>query len=429
MKSKFVSFFVAIAIAMPLFAQEHTPAAAAAHALPSFERRALTADVAEYFVAIRVGDGPYDEIGLHRVVKETAPGVPAHVDRALFLAPGDIWNFRAAFLTGAHPLPLFLAEQGVDVWGIDYRWTRVPGTTADTSFMQTWGLEQDARDLGFALSVARHLRAMTGSGFAKLALLGWSRGGQIAYAYLNAETQLPPGLRNIRAFIPVDIYLKTDVPQFKAFACQRQQATAAAIAGGAYAAPVGGLVSVLGALAANDPSGASILNGPPFNLPGYTNRQAGLLVGEATFGLQGGLEPTPFYHFTGGLFDTDGKPAGLLYSNEADLFTFEGAAAPLQPNRELADADAATCEATDVFFDDHLADITVPVFYIGAGGGFGESGLYTTTLLGSTDVSSLIVHKVPSTQRLFDYGHADLFLANDAQTLVWQPMLQWLQSH
>src|SRR6185295_1280037 len=71
----------------------------------AIERRALTADVAEYFFKVRVGPGPYDEIGLHRVIKEKAPNVPARAAKAVFLAPGDIWNFRAAFLTGAHPLP------------------------------------------------------------------------------------------------------------------------------------------------------------------------------------------------------------------------------------------------------------------------------------------------------------------------------------
>jgi len=426
-------FILAVALALPslAFAQHVVPppAQAAAHSYRDAERRELTADVAEYTFTVRVGNGPYDQIALHRIVKESAPGQPIAAAKAVFLAPGDIWNFRAAFLTGERPLPLYLAENGIDVWGIDYRWTLVPGNTADTSFMADWGLEQDASDLGYALNVARFVRTMTGSGHGQLFLLGWSRGGQIGYAYLNAESQLPAAQRVVEGFIPVDIYLKTDDPQLKAFACAREQGTNAAIAAGQIANPTGSLVAALGALALFDPNGSSILNGPPFNLGDYTNRQAGLLVGEATFLLQGGLEVAPFYHFTGGTFGADGKPAGLLYSNEADLFSFEAAASPFQPNRELADADAATCETTDVLFDDHLSDITVPVFYIGAGGGFGEYGIYTTTLLGSTDVTTLVINKVPSTQRLFDYGHADLFLAHDADDLVWQPMLNWITSH
>lgn len=433
LKKKAALMILAGALAVPSFAlaqePQPTPAAAAAHAFSNVERRALTANVAEYSFKLRVGTGPYDEIGIHRVVKEIAPNIPARSSKAVFLAPGDIWNFRAAFLTGAKPLPVFLAQNGVDVWGIDYRWTSVPATVTNLSFMADWGIEQDARDLGFAIGVARFTRALTGSGFGKIHLLGWSRGGQIGYAYLNGESQLPPGLRQVKGFIPVDIYLKTDVAQLRDFACQREQATAAAIAGGAYAATSGGLISAIGGLAVTDPNGPSFLNGPPFNLPGYNNRQAGLLVGQATFGLQGGLEPAPFYHFTGGNFDAQGKPTGLLYSNEADLFNFEIAASPVQPNLELLEADAATCEQNDVAFDDHLDNITVPVFYIGAGGGFGEYGIYTTTLLGSTDVTTLVINKVPAAARILDYGHADLFLANDAQTLVWQPLLSWIRAH
>lgn len=433
LKKKATLLILAGALAAPSFAPaqepQPTPAAAAANAFSNVERRALTADVAEYSFKVRVGTGPYDEIGVHRVVKEIAPNVPARASKAVFLAHGDIWDFRAAFLTGARPLPVFLAENGVDVWGIDFRWTSVPATETDFTFLKDWGVEQDARDLGFALGVARFTRAMTGSGFGQLHLLGWSRGGIIGYAYLNAETQVPPGLRQVAGFIPADVYLKTDVPQLKAFACQREQNTAAAIGAGSYASTVGGLIAALGGLAIADPNGSSILNGPPFNLVGFNNRQAGLLVGEATFGLQGGLEPAPFYHFTGGTFDAEGKPAGLLYSNEADLFAFEAAASPVQPNQELLDSDAATCELNDVAFDDHLAEITVPVLYLGAGGGFGEYGVYTTTLLGSTDVTAHVVSLVPAEARIVDFGHADLFLANNAEALVWQPLLDWVRAH
>jgi hypothetical protein len=407
------------ALALPTLAAAKP--AAATSPVSSIERRVLAEGVAEYYFTIRVGSGPYDQIGVHRVVKETAPNVPAHASRAVFLAPGDIWNFRAAFLTGAHPIPVFLAQNGVDVWGIDYRWTFVPASVTDLSFMKTWGLEQDARDLGVAIGAARVTRALTGSGFGKVFLLGWSRGGQIGYAYLNGETQLPPGLRQVKGFIPVDIYLKTDVADFQAKACQRAQGTEAAIAAGNHAATSGGLIEAIGGAAVADP------NGPSAVVPGFNNRQAGLFVGEATFALLGGLEPVPFYHFTGGAFDAQGIPSGLLYSNEADLFHFETAASPYQPNRELADADTATCDQVNVGFDDHLGEIRVPVLYIGAGGGFGEYGLYTLSLLGSTDVSTHIVSLAPI--RIADFGHADLFLANQAPSLAWQPILDWVRAH
>jgi len=404
----------------------------------SYERRVVARGVAEYSFKLCVGAGPYDVIGLHRVVKESAPNVPAPTAQAVFLAHGDLWGFRPAFLGDvpsvlplpsptAPSLPVFLAQNGVDVWGIDFRWTLVPATETDFSFMQSWGIATDAADLGTAISAARFARVAGGNGFGQVTLLGWSRGGQIGYAYLNNESQLPRGLRQVKGFIPADIYLKTDVARFKSLACTRQQGEEAFIAGGTYANSTGSLISALGSLAIADPNGSSILNGPPFNLPGFTNREAGLLVGEATYGLQGGLEPTPSYHMTGGNFDATGKPTGLLYTADQALFELEKGASPFQPYREQAEADAATCEQTDVPFDDHLADITVPVLYVGAGGGFGDSGLYTTSLLGSTDVTSNIVSL--NAQRAFDFGHADLFQGINAQSLVWQPILTWLQAH
>ena len=91
--------------------------------------------------------------------------------------------------------------------------------------------------------------------------------------------------------------------------------------------------------------------------------------------------------------------------------------------------DLAICDEQEAPFANHLAAVTVPVFFLGAGGGFGEYGIYTTTLLGSTDVTTHIVHQAPAGQRLADYGHADLFLGNDAAALAWQPLLDWLRTH
>ena len=62
-------------------------------------------------------------------------------------------------------------------------------------------------------------------------------------------------------------------------------------------------------------------------------------------------------------------------------------------------------------------------------GGFGSNGPYTLTLLGSQDVSSLIVSFYPPYQAGLDFGHVDLFNAQDAENLVWSPIYQWLSHH
>lgn len=402
-------------------------------AVTDVERRVLVGDVVEYSFRVQVGPGPYDVIGIHRVVRESAPGVPVRTKEAVLMAHGDAWDFDGAFLASvASPavpderaLPIFLAQNGVDVWGIDFRWTQVPAGTTNFAFLQDWGIETDAQDLGIALGIARAGRLFTGNGLSKIHLLGWSRGGIVGYAYLNAETQLPRGLRQVDGFIPVDIFLKTDVEELRTAACARYQGLVAAMAGGAYQNETGGLFAALGTLAKLDPNGPSQV----FPGSGLTNYQAALLVGVATFQF---ANPVPFYHFVGGTFDAQGLPTGLSYTDVPAWLDFIVGTSPYQPNKVVADTEAAICDDTavaDVAFDDNLDQIKVPVLYVGAGGGFGQYGVYTTTLLGSTDVTAHVPSLVPAEARLFDLGHADIFHARDAQTLFWQPILSWIQAH
>jgi hypothetical protein len=94
--------------------------------LGSSERRQVFEDVFEYSYRVRVGPGVYDFITLHRVVRETAPGVPLRTPKSVFLVHGDIWGFRGAFLGSLgseavarqQSFALFLARRGVDVWAI-----------------------------------------------------------------------------------------------------------------------------------------------------------------------------------------------------------------------------------------------------------------------------------------------------------------------
>ncbi|MFT3775862.1 MAG: hypothetical protein QM820_61745 [Minicystis sp.] len=394
--------------------------------LSGFTRRAITFSVAEYSMKLKVGPGPYDFIGLHRVVHEWSPGRPTRTDHAVMMAHGDLWGFDAAFLAGGpDSLPVYLAEHGVDVWGIDFGWSLVPPTETDTSFMAHWGVDHDIADLRTALGVARAVRNDTLHDNRRFTLLGWSRGGQIGYGYLSEEARRPLLARHVGGYIPVDIYLKTDDESLRALACSRLADRQAQLDAAVYADPTGNLVATLGNLAANLPDDPSPLN------PALSNYQMGLVVGAATFTLQGGKEPTPFYHWTGGVFDEYGIPKDLAYTDARRLLDLESAAAPYQPVQLFADAEASTCDdpRVDVGFDDYLDAVTVPVLYVGADGGFGDYGLYTLHLLGSSDVSTHIVDLLPPEARIAEIGHADIFLGEQAETLFWDPILGWLQSH
>jgi hypothetical protein len=409
-------------------------AAAAAGLVRGLSRRPLAGGVAEYSATVRVGAGAHDVIGIHRVVREIAPFVPRPSARAVLMAHGDAWGFDAAFLSNfepssppeaaAHALPVFLAAAGIDVWGIDFRWTQVPAATTDFSFMQSWGLTTDAGDLGAALAIARLTRLATGSGGGRLHLLAWSRGGQTGYVYLNAEAALPPALRQVAGFIPVDIFLKTDQAGVQQAACARLAGEQAALAAGTYESSTGMLFTALGGLAASDPGGASPV------IAGLTNEQAALLAGAATYTLlPAGQAFVPFYHFVGGTFDAQGLPSGLAYTPPSAWFTFLSGAAPYEPEKILADADSILCGQTGLPGGDHLADITVPVLYVGAGGGFGSYGLYNLSLLGSRQIETHVVSLQPAADRALDIGHVDIYTSSDAQTLFWQPILAWLAAH
>ena len=340
------------------------------------------------------------------------------------MAHGDLYGFEATYLSSLaadaipddQSLPVFLAENDIDVWGLDFRWALVPEDEEDLSFMAGWDLETDAGDLGVALIVARGLRFATGSGFGKLHLAGFSRGGQTGYVYLGKETQKPSFLRQVRGFIPFDIAIQSDDEGVRERACGRYEGVLADIEAGEFVNSTS-IFRLLAELALDAPEEPS-----PF-FPPFTNRQLALDVG--TFPREFGI--TPFFHPTGGLLDEDLTPQGLLYSTEEHWFRVLAGQSFHAPLRIFLQAEAVLCGEIETPLDDHFSDITVPVLYVGAGGGFGDFGVFNTTVLGSTDVSSLVVSL--NEDPAIDIGHQEIFIADNAENLFWQPILAWILAH
>jgi len=377
----------------------------------SFEREALGGGVAHYSFRLRVGAGDFEEIRLHRIVRERAPFLPIRSSRAVFLVHGAAWGFAPSFLD----LSVFLAGNDVDVWGVDLRWTLVPEDTSDFSFMADWGLGTDVGDVDAGLAVARALRLATGSGLSKLVLLGWSRGGQIAYAQASAETRRPAFFRHVRGIIPVDIHFKTDDETVRQAACASYATIQGQIDAGFFASGFA-VVGEIGDLAASAPEDPS-----PF-FPIVSNADFAELIG-AEAALSG---PFPFLHSVGGIIDPDTLATELLYTSPERWFAFLSGVSPYQPLRIDLEGALLVCDELDSPYDDHLEEVTVPVLFVGAAGGYGEVGLYSTTLVGSSDVTTLMVSQTPDPVE--DWGHSDLFLAAGAEALVWQPILDWIES-
>ena len=393
----------------------------------SAEREIVVDNIAHYSFEVQTGVGMYDKIRLHRVVMESRSNEPIRTRRSIFLQHGDLLGF-AKFLFGNvspstpndHAFAIFLAQNGVDVWGIDQNWVMVPQSTTDFSFMADWGLQNQVDNLNAGLAIAREVRVQMGNGWRKMFLLGYSSGVWTSYAYLNEETQFPTGHRQVAGFIPVEGYLKTDRESERIRDCALAAAELDSMNAGVYQDPTPILGKTVSMLAQMDPGGMSPI------IPGFTNMQAALFFGAATWAI-GGMECC--YHFTGGIFDQYGIPLDLTYTPVDGWLDFLMNTANYMPRRWHQEMYAVSCNEASLPYDDHLSEITVPVHYIGAGGAFGDWGLYTLDLLGSSDITSTIVRQYPPELQILDIGHVDIWTATNSPALFWTPILDWINDH
>ncbi|MFP2927473.1 hypothetical protein ACLESO_20205 [Pyxidicoccus sp. 3LG] len=173
----------------------------------------------------------------------------------------------------------------------------------------------------------------------------------------------------------------------------------------------------LGMLARSAPQGPS----PVFS--GYTNREALLAMN----GLTWLLAPyTPLYHLSAPILDAEGNVTALRESSEDSVSAWFASSPPHQSLRETVELDEIWCGTSP---RPELANIRVPLFYLGAAGAFGDYGLYSTTRVSSADVTALVVRRFGPERVAEDFGHGDLLYAADAPTLAWQPLAAWLRRH
>lgn len=400
-------------------------------ALLSFERTEVIDDIVHYEFEIPVGDGPYETIQLHRVVREPRPYRPIRAKENLYCLHGSPGTFEMMFLFGAVApnvpddlaLAVYLAQRDVDVWGVDRPCNSVPMGVEDFSFMADWDLQFNVDAVRAGAAVARVARLLSGCGGAPVNLLGYSTGLAVGYATVNHEAGLPLWARQIGGFVPVDNKYKYPDGPDRDWACAAWELETGMLESGIYASDYGVLFNTISLLAASDPGGDSPI------MPGFTNRDTAVIIAAMTWLIFDPPKDPPI-HFFGGVFDeVTGLATDLAYSEYSHFLDFLMLPAPYEEMAFDIDIQAVGCEAIDVPYDDHLGEITIPILYVGAAGGMAPEDPYMLSLLGSDDIMSLTVGLLPPEAAVMDVGHVDLFTAEVSVDLFWAPLADWVATH
>jgi hypothetical protein len=387
------------------------------------QRSALEDGIVHYTFDVDLGPNQFDTVRLHRIVREKREGKPVATIDGIFMLPGAPNFFEMIFLPSVvsdvppwdQSMAIFLAKNGIDVWGMDYAWALVPPGTTDFGFMEGWGLQKEIGYAEQALEIVRAIRRATGQGNRRLHVLGFSYGVPIAYGIAGNETQLPPGKRRVKGIISVDFDMKVKEGPDRDLACVSADNGQDRIDDGSFVNDQGFLLNAIGSLAEFAPDAPS----PIPDFAGLTNWQVAILLGAID---------APTWHFVAGEFHESGLPTGLQFT-EPDLWIDLLQYVPFfLPRQAMVDVNTTRCDEDEVPFDDYLGDITVPIFAVGAAGGAAPDP-YTPSLTSSQDIEQFTVQFLPDDLHALDFGHADIFTANEAEEFTWQPILTWLKAH
>ena len=381
-------------------------------------RTELAGQVAYYRALIKVGSGNFDVIGVSRLIHEPQEGIPTHTTGSFLFIHGSSAHFRLMMVNLRHGLGIFLAKHNIDVWGIDLRNVQIPADTTDLSFGRNWGFDVQIKDVMLATRIARWVRALTGQGNGGIILGGHSSGAALTYAVANAEAILPKANRDVVGIIPIDWPYK--LPPWASdqsdFSCSVEAVSRDAVTHDGPFFDDNSFGIEMARLARTDPTGISP-NGAPL-----TNLQ--FLMENA-----GGLYFWPLYPFhpLAVMRNKAGVAVRGRYSSVADIIAvFEVVPAYSIANAMGADMFGTSCVTTDSPYDDNLGEVRVPALYIGVAGGFGPLGEYTTQLLGSDDVTKIMMQSLPDADATNDFGHMEPFSAHQAQGLIWEPIRAWI---
>jgi pimeloyl-ACP methyl ester carboxylesterase len=146
----------------------------------------------------RVGTSPFDKIALHRLSKGPTP--PVNPNAVVLYLPGTNMNGEVALDDPHNSFQVYLAENGIDVWSMDYRTHFIPPVTPESDLQELAGWTNTV----FESDIDRAAKFVSEkSGRSRIFVAGFSRG--VEFAYLFAATHYPERVAGIIAldgFIP-----------------------------------------------------------------------------------------------------------------------------------------------------------------------------------------------------------------------------------
>jgi pimeloyl-ACP methyl ester carboxylesterase len=342
--------------------------------------------------------GPYDKIGLHRLVKNGTqplgvvfilPGTWASGEQMISNPPSDNWTAYEN-----NTMAIYLANRNFDVYSMDYRTHFVPLnlSASKLSFMANWGWDQWISDIKEAVNKTKEV-----SGASKIYMGGESFGGIAAMNYASlywnsdlkglimldaAAMGLPYGVLGVKNPSPTNKYNLTA-------AIVKMNAT------GTWATEADGGALFTFKKADQNPSA-------PY--PGYSN-----IAAWAAFAIYWGWGPGGISNIYGGY----GEPSVMIHI----CATFDRYWPTRLSNETTAYSDWTNCTYVTYDFDDHYSEIGVPLLAF-------QSEHFGLPVYGPFKHG--IANPDFTRITLTGYGHLDVFAGNYIIRDVNDPTYQWL---
>jgi len=394
-----------------------TPVASSSTEWTFIDKRGVKAypDLREYvWETERPPYGPYDKIGLHRVVKAgieprgvvfICPGTWSNGEQLISNPPEDWWTADED-----HSFALFLANRNFDVYSIDYRTHFVPIylEPADLSFMAYWGWDQWIGDIKEAVEKAKEV-----SGAKRIYMAGDSFGGSATMNYASKYWE-----EDLKGILLRDGGTGTKYPELVTNTYNLPAMIDGMIAMGAWSwevgAPATGALFVYKYADANPDAPAEF---PPGNklqpeINPFTNETWANIAEWAAFSIYMAWGPG----VVSNIYEGYGDPSVMIHIDA----TFDRYW-PIRLSLESAAiADWDNCPYVTYDFDDHYCEIDVPLL------------AFTSELFGLAYWGPFrhgIANPDFTGIYLWGYGHLDVYSGEYSKDEVSVPTYEWLISH